>query len=98
MNTNLIIARELKGWSLAKLISELGEPDYEKYELGELTITPELSIKLGELYGIDSSYFLAPERSMTNHNTGTNSHSNMIVRPEKYIDINYGSKNTETEE
>jgi ribosome-binding protein aMBF1 (putative translation factor) len=87
-----MIKREQKGWSVNDLINKLEEPDYEKYELGELQVTNELANKLGNLYELDASYFLANKSSMTNYNIGKNSHSNMIIRPNVYIDINYEAK------
>jgi transcriptional regulator with XRE-family HTH domain len=88
MNKSLIFAREIKKWSIAKLVSELGEPDYGKYESGELLVTNELADKLGHLYEVAPDYFLETDIPMINFNEGINSHSNKVVYPEHYIDIN----------
>jgi transcriptional regulator with XRE-family HTH domain len=82
--------RELNNYTQEYVASvlDINQNSYYKLESGQTRLTVDRIKKLAELYNVPSEYFLYSELPFISYNTGTNSHSNMVIHPKSYIDVN----------
>jgi transcriptional regulator with XRE-family HTH domain len=84
------VLRELNNYSQEYVagILEINQNSYSKLETGHTKLTIDRVKKLAELYKVPIEYFFKEDFPFVSYNTGKNSHSNMVIQPKKYVDVN----------
>ncbi|HEX5555648.1 MAG TPA: helix-turn-helix transcriptional regulator [Chitinophagaceae bacterium] len=92
MNKVLYAVRKTTKFKPDNLAEELDitVDEYLKLEAGERQVDTAMAERLGKIFDLEPELFFNDMPQLVNHNTGAQSHGNIINSPENYTDCHYG--------